>query len=96
MQEPEVAVDSAAEETVGCDQEIVTGAQPVAGNGPSEQADESAPQSENEKFLESLKRRLDSAGHGDGSSDASRKSKRNKLLIPSGISEPNFFFNKAC
>lgn len=35
--------------------------------------------------FESLKRNLEcAAGAGDGNSDMSRKSKRNKLLIPSG------------
>lgn len=53
---------------------------PVADLLTKEEAEER--KSDSLLFLESLKRKLETSV--DGSSDHSRKSKRNKLLIPSG------------
>lgn len=62
---------------------------PVASAAPDEQeghgeTETEADPPESARFLESLKRRLDAGSSGEGHSDMARKSKRNKLLIPSG------------
>lgn len=88
MQQPSQLFDGAVAEGIQTGVSAENGAEcaPAAGSkGPIvEQPAATASEHDSDAYMESLKRKLDNSLTRDGASDISRKSKRNKLLIPSG------------